>query len=162
MKMGFLESYVAQPAQDADGDGVADENDDDDDGDALADLQEVTGSAFQPLTATDPLVADTDGDRVTDGTEAVAGTDPGRSQSHLAITAIQRAGAQSLVSWRSRAGYFYDLYGATDVSGLGGDQVLVATVQAGSGTGIWQEAYSMAADTAAVRRSFYRVQVWPP
>jgi len=57
---------------DNDGDGVGDACDPDDDNDGLTDVEEINfdgNPAYNPLTDTDPLLADTDGDGLLDGDE---------------------------------------------------------------------------------------------
>ena len=94
-------SLVATPTADADGDGIFDELDNcpddanaaqddldtnglgntcdlDDDGDVLLDVHETGTGIFvsETDTGTDPLLFDTDGDGVDDGTEVALGLDP--------------------------------------------------------------------------------------
>ena len=57
----------------SDGDGDACDTDDDNDG--LSDADETSGAACGSVT-TDPVLRDTDGDRVVDGAECALGTDP--------------------------------------------------------------------------------------
>jgi hypothetical protein len=63
---------------DNESDGLGDACDQDDDNDVLLDDYETNTGIFVSATdtGTDPLVADTDGDGVDDGTEVAAGTDP--------------------------------------------------------------------------------------
>lgn len=50
--------------------------DDDDDNDGLTDIDEATGSACMGGYPTNPVLSDTDGDRMLDGAECSIGTDP--------------------------------------------------------------------------------------
>jgi len=71
-RAGFFTSFLLHPLQDADADGIKDEDDPDDDNDDLSDLTEIGGHGFDPQTQTDPLLADSDGDGMSDGEESVA------------------------------------------------------------------------------------------
>ena len=66
------DEFADDPAEwrDTDGDGTGDNADADDDNDGLSDVDEVS------IHGTSPLLADTDGDGVDDGTEVAAGIDP--------------------------------------------------------------------------------------
>jgi hypothetical protein len=76
---GFWAIVVRGSASlDLDGDGIQSFLDDDDDNDGLLDDVETNTRVFvsESDTGTDPLVADTDGDGVDDGSEISAGSDP--------------------------------------------------------------------------------------
>ena len=67
-------------------------------------------------TGTDPLVADTDGDRLPDGSEITAGTDPTDSGSFLGMEWPSQEAAEGLaISWRSVEGKFYRLERSTNL-----------------------------------------------
>ncbi len=102
---GFLQAVdLKRPALDTDGDGLADELDGDNDNDTLGDRLELGGLAFNPTTATDIHLADTDGDGMSDDGEQVAGTDPTQAASLLRITGIKRApDARIALEWTARA-----------------------------------------------------------
>lgn len=59
----------------ANSDLLGDACDDDDDNDGLSDLDELTGAACGGIV-TNPLLPDTDGDRILDGAECILGTNP--------------------------------------------------------------------------------------
>ena len=71
---------LANPGQDNnDGDTEGDVCDDDDDNDGLTDVEEMNydgNPAYNPLTDTNPLLADTDGDGYDDFAEIAGGSDP--------------------------------------------------------------------------------------
>ncbi len=62
---------ITHPNSDTDGDAC----DPDDDNDGISDDDELSGAACNGII-TNPLLADTDGDRVLDGAECALGTDP--------------------------------------------------------------------------------------
>ena len=111
---GFLQTFFLKPAMDHDGDGLADEADMDNDNDGLADEAENSGSSFSPATATDPNVPDSDGDRMTDWQEAMAGTDPRDSNALLRITSIASDAGGRYVSWVARSNKSYRVLRSDD------------------------------------------------
>jgi hypothetical protein len=111
---GFLTAFALFPNLDNDADGRIDEDDPDDDNDGLEDAVELTGSAFDPATASDIFSADTDGDGLTDLEEARAGTDPIDPQANLRITAIRRADEGVVVRWTARGGRSYEVLTRSD------------------------------------------------
>ncbi|HBA86139.1 MAG TPA: hypothetical protein DCZ95_18815 [Verrucomicrobia bacterium] len=79
----------------------------DNDADGLSDLTEVTGTNFNPVTATDVNQADTDNDGVSDWAESVAGTNPTNSDAFLEILAFNRSGTDKVLQWSARDGKSY-------------------------------------------------------
>jgi hypothetical protein len=163
---GFLQAAdVKKWKLDHDGDGVPDELEDDNDSDGLADASEIQGAEFDPTTPTDVNVADTDGDGMSDGAEAGAGSNPTDKDSLLVIAdfAHQQPATNMVVRWQARSGKTYEVAAAS-------------TLQAGPVTGVvgtvtvsdpgalppWYETsgtFTNVAPTNAAR--FYRVQVKP-
>lgn len=156
---GFLRTFDMNPPRDTDADGIDDETDTDDDGDALPDLVELDGGAFEPGTVTDPLQADVDGDGMDDGEEAVAGTDPWSGSSVLRILSIESDGGTAMLSWQSRGGRTYDLVAASAVSALSTNGSTVVTVTAEGGVAPWFETVTAVTSPAAPQRLYYRVRV---
>jgi hypothetical protein len=157
---GFLASFVMAPGRDLDGDGLADENDRDDDGDGLADHDELTGVSFEPLTSSDPLLADTDGDGTSDADEAAAGTNPRDPTQQLRITDITRIAEAVYVTWRARDGKTYELLAAPSVDLLDGATAL-DTVTASGGAPPWYETPTVSTNSATGQMLFYRVRLKP-
>ena len=106
---GFLQSVdIKRPLLDSDGDGVIDELSEDNDGDGLPDATEIEGSAFDPSTATEVNLADSDADGASDYAESVAGTDPRQASMHLKIESIQVTnGNDVLIAWLARSNKTY-------------------------------------------------------
>ena len=87
----------------------------DSDGDGLSNQEELTGndnvltSANPVGKMTDPDIADSDGDGMNDGNEAIAGTDPTSANSVFRVSEIERDGAGVHLSWPSISGRVYHL-----------------------------------------------------
>jgi hypothetical protein len=131
---GYLQTFSLRPDLDTDGDGLHDEIDDDNDGDLLADIDEITGALFDPVTPTHPNLADADGDGVNDGEEMIAGTNPGDANSVLEVVSITRAGTGAEIQWSARGGKQYILLVSTDLTA---GFVPVATNQVAGGEPPW-------------------------
>ena len=158
---GFLNTFLLAPDQDADADGVADENDPDDDDDGLGDATEIAGTDFSPPTATDPFLADTDADGAADGAEAVAGTNPLDPFSLLRILYASTDGTDDVVEWQGRGGKTYDVLRAATVASLSAAPVVVDTVTASGGTGPWLETTTLSTNAAGGTDAYYGVRVLP-
>lgn len=158
---GFLNTFLLHPALDTDMDGIFDENDPDDDNDTLADLTELAGSGFNPVTPSNPLLADSDLDGASDGEEAVAGTNPDDANSLLAVTQIQDANGNTTVVWSSRTGRQYRLHRGASVDELKTMPVVLGPYSAAVGGGPWQAGQTQAIDNAPGDRAVYRVEVVP-
>lgn len=125
---------LAHPGVDADGDGLSD-------------------AAEAYTYRSNPLIADSDGDRQADGAEVLAGTDPIRRGDVFRVTQAAAAAGGDVLTWDSHTGRTYTVVGASMApagawSNLG--------VVAGDGGPL---RYTNAAP-AAVR--FYRVKVRQP
>ena len=159
---GFLGTFVLQPSADIDGDNVIDENDPDDDGDGLWDSDELLGSSFSPSTATSTSLADTDGDGINDGSEAVAGTNPTDADSLLIMSGVRRvANNNQVVSWQARADFDYEVLRASTVSDLSTNSTVIGAITATNGFGAWQETTASITVTNSATRSFYVIRVVP-
>ncbi len=97
----------------------------DGDGDGLSTQEELTGldnRLTPPDPAgrqTDPGLADSDGDGMGDGHEAVAGTNPNDSSSLFKIVGNAAGSPEGLVlKWSSSTGRQYRLWSATNLAGL--------------------------------------------
>lgn len=178
---GFLQVFQLNTGRDLDGDGVADAVDPDNENDGLSDAAEVAGSSFSPVTATGINTADTDSDGLSDGQEAIAGTNPTDPASNLRVSVVpagylqgstyldETNGIQTNVTlvvtglqvqWSGRAGKTYQIDRTADVRSTpyGAQQSLTSI---GPGAGPWQVVTNVWVDTNLISRSFYRVLVQP-
>jgi len=158
-RAGFYSSFLLHPLLDTDADGITDEDDPDDDNDTLSDLAELSGQSFEPQTRTDSLLTDSDGDGMSDGEEAGAGTNPQDGNSLLQLTRVDLEGASVVLTWTSRDGYTYHLSMAGSVTGLTAHGTVVDTVTASGGVGPWWETESKSTNAIAPGAQFYRVSV---
>lgn len=163
---GFLGGAILCPDLDRDGDGLADEIDPDNDGDSLWDLDEIAGSAFAPLTATDLNNPDSDDDGSPDGAEAGAQTDPLDADVYLHFTRMAAGplDGETTLDWMAHQGYWYGVYRMSSIDG-GLPGTHIADVQAPSvgGIGLWAvvtATQTVAAGSATSR--FYYVRVIGP
>jgi hypothetical protein len=143
---------------DTDGDGLADELDQDNDNDGLADATEIGGNSFSPVTPTAVNVVDTDGDGISDGAEAVAGTDPTDINALLEIIRINQAAGQD-VGWIARGGKTYVIRASTNL--LTGSYAAISTNTAVGGTAPWFVVTNAVVDASSVEAEFYAVEVLP-
>ena len=138
----------------------------DTDGDGLTDLEEITGvdeagttvggtsyamspSPYRP----NPNLADSDGDKVNDSDEAVAGTNPTNSLDFLRLTGITK-GPNEVVTWASVTNRLYDIEVVTNiVDGFAGTLTADNVTSGGSSTAITN---GLIADMI-----FFRVRVQP-
>jgi len=159
---GFLSTFSLRPDLDTDGNGIPDELDPDNDGDALEDTEELSGSAFSPITATDVNDPDTDGDGMSDGDEALSGTNPQDTNSLLVITEIGWLTNGYDVTWLARSNVTYEVYfdnNLTDtVDFVSFDTVTVTAVAAAP----WYAVSNTYSDLARSGTSgFYQVRINP-
>jgi len=155
---GYLNTFFLRPGLDTDGNGLADEADWDNDGDLLADLDEILGDQFNPASPTHVNVADTDGDGIPDGEEAVAGTDPTNINALLEIIRIAHAGGQD-VQWVARGGKTYVVHARTNL--LAGSYAPIATNTAIGGIAPWFVVTNAFVDVSSLNAEFYAVEVLP-
>ena len=161
---GFLNSFALCPELDADADGLANEFDSDNDNDSLNDVEEITGSAFQPQTPTDPNRADTDNDGASDGAEAVAGTDPTDEAANFRITSVSVETNGVTLGWVARSNKTYRVWNGDSLTSVRTFTNPVATATAtGPGAPPWYATTEHFTDTNAMPRDawFYRIQVLP-
>lgn len=158
---GFLNTFSLKPGLDSDGDGLVDEVDMDNDNDQLADATELAGSAFSPTSLTGVNVADSDGDGVSDGAEAVAGTNPTNVNSLLEIVAITNAVGGRSVAWMARGDGMktYIVRGADTVFGPYSSILFSNTVTGGISP--WFETTASIVDPATATNRFFAVEVLP-
>ncbi len=160
---GFLGGAILRPDLDGDGDGLANEIDPDNDGDLLWDLDEIAGSAFAPITATDLNDPDTDDDGATDGEEAGTQTDPLDGSVYLHFTRIERDPADNVaMDWMARQNWLYQVYRIDLTNGLPGTYLADVRAPAVGGAGPWAvvtAAYTNAGTDA--RRIYYLKVVGP-
>lgn len=159
---GFLNTFIQFPNIDTDANGIADENDPDDDQDGLNDLDELAGTRFAPFTFTNPLIADSDGDKILDGNEAIAGTNPLDQNSGLYILPPKRVANQDIVTWQSRQGLTYNILYATSASELINNPQILQTVTVNSGgTGPFLETMASVTNQHPAARTLYRIEMQP-
>jgi hypothetical protein len=123
----------------------------DTDGDMLLDFDELD------LFHTDPTVGDTDGDRMGDGREIRAGTDPLDASSLLRVTqckVLTNGPNTVIIRWHAVAGRRYAVYKATNLVAAGWS--LLGQVQAGFGG---SHSFTSAPSAGP---AFYRVAVEEP
>jgi hypothetical protein len=156
---GFLNTFLLHPGLDNDGDSLPDENDPDDDADGLSDADELSGLAFDPVTGTDAMQADSDGDGVSDGLEAGAGTNPWDPNSLFHITRIHYGFDEDVVFWQSRSGVTYSLLWATNILDFPSGIRTAATVTASDGVGQWLQSETSATNLPVTPRRFYRISI---
>ena len=158
---GFLNTFFLQPGLDTDGDGLADEADSDNDNDFLTDIAEVTGSGFSPATASNPNIADSDGDGSPDGEEAVAGTDPSDDNAQLEITDITVSGGNRFVEWVARSNKQYRLLRA-DALGQKPTNIVAVVTANGPASPPWYVLTTSTGDVVVpTNQGFYAVEVLP-
>ncbi len=158
---GFHNAYILRPDLDLSGNGIPDENDPDDDADGLSDVVELAGSAFDPITPTDPRSADSDGDGVSDAEESLAGTNPLDPQSVLELLDFMPVPLGVSLIWRARGGTVYDVLSAADPAALRGAPTVLDQVVAPSGQGAWNESEAAAVVQPAAATRFYGVRISP-
>lgn len=156
---GFINTFVLRPDLDADGDGRPDELEQDNDNDGLTDLSEIQGTAFNPNTVTLVNLADSDGDGVPDGAEAIAGTNPDNIDAALEIIRIAQAGANRDVRWVARGGKTYVVYARTNL--LSGSFTPIATNTAVGGVAPWFVTTNSIFDASSTNVEFYAIEVLP-
>jgi hypothetical protein len=150
-----------EPGLDTDGDGLDDEVDPDNDGDGLDDEVEIAGTAFDPLTPTDPNRPDTDGDGALDSEEMAAGTNAQDPTAALRIIAVTGNSGAVRIEWLGRGGRTYLVRTAADLD-AGFEDIAEARLSGGSGP--WQVVTGLLNDVSATvaTSKFYTVILRQP
>ena len=107
----------------------------------------------------DPLLADSDGDGSTDGSESLAGTNPHDTNSLLEIVRLELSGEMGVVEWKSRGGKEYEVLRALSVEGLVSSPTVLGPFMATGGTGLWSETTSASTNAMPGANAFYGVKV---
>lgn len=158
---GFLNTFFLKPGLDSDADGVADEVDGDNDNDGLADLLEINGNGFAPVSPTLVNQADSDGDGTPDGAELAAGTDPNDFNAQLEIRSIVNASGARFVAWIARGNHERTyLLRTTPDARLAYGGVIFSNTVAG-GTAPWFVVTNTLGDAVVSNTLFYAVEVKP-
>lgn len=158
---GFLNTFSLKPGLDTDADGLADELDQDNDNDGLTDASEIGGDGFNPNTATLVNVADTDGDGMLDGWEAVAGTDPTSTNALLKLIAISNTGPDRAVAWLARGNNEKTYVVRSKNTLTGGFNAVVFSNTIAGGAAPWFAVTTSVAHASASNTLFYAVHVLP-
>ncbi len=95
----------------------------DSDGDGILDVYETNTGVYQGPTdtGTDPHNPDSDGDRMSDGEEVIAGTDPNVAGDYFHASGVQRnapAGGM-VIEWFAHTGRIYGVYYRTNLNSGG-------------------------------------------
>lgn len=161
-RAGFLNRFVLFPGLDTNGNGLPDELDPDNDGDGLWDHWEVTGEKFNPATPTDPNSPDSGGAGVPDFDAMVAGVNPFDPDAVFRIIALERDGAQNILTWRARGNNerIYVVRAIDDSYAAMPDTVIWSNRVAG-GEAPWYQTDPSIGDPAVEAR-FYAVEVIQP
>jgi len=158
---GFLNTFLLKPGLDTDGDGLANELDQDNDDDRLGDVAEIAGSGFNPTTTTLVNVADSDGDGMADGFEAVSGTDPNNLDAHLRFVAISHSASGRDVAWLARGNSERTYVVRTaPAPGLPPNTVIFSNTLSG-GAAPWFAVTNTLTHASASNTQFYAVEVQP-
>ena len=157
---GFLHTFFLRPDLDTDGDGIANEADPDNDNDGLTDSTEIGGDAFDPATATMVNQLDTDEDGMSDGQEAIAGSDPTDVGAHLYITSIVNTNGTREVAWFARSNKTYRVL-ASDYGYTLPTNELITVTASGFATAPWYSLTNTVFDGTTTNARFYAVEVLP-
>lgn len=114
-----------------------------------------------PITPTDPLLSDSDGDGASDGSESVAGTNPHDTNNLLEIVRLDLTGGMGVVEWKNRGGKEYEVHQASSVDELLSSPTVLGTFMATGGTGAWFETTSTSTNAMPGTNAFYGVRVMP-
>ncbi len=157
---GFLQTFSMRPELDTDGDGLADEADRDNDGDALMDVDELSGASFDPATATEVNLTDTDSDGASDGQESVAGTDPLNIDAVFEIVTATNSAANRTIVWTARSNRTYSILYANPPA-LPLTNLLAVVTNRDPASGPWYVTTGTVADAGATTNRVYAVATGP-
>jgi hypothetical protein len=158
---GFLRTFLMNPGDDHNQNGIPDEDDPDDDSDGLSDLVEIAGIGFDPVTPTDWMQRDSDGDGANDSSESRSGTNPLDENSIFQITNIDMQDQTVGLEWAARGGAQYRVIQAPDARSLATSTQVVYFGSALGGTGLWQETTSSCTVRVETVTSMLKVQKIP-
>jgi hypothetical protein len=135
----------------------------DNDADGLADVTEVTGTNFNPVTATAVNDADTDHDGVSDWAECVAGTNPTNSDAFLEIYTFSQTNLNKIIQWTARSGKSYRILYSESTSYQNPTNVLATTVVMDpSAPAPWYPAAGSYTNTGVYSNRYYVIEVVQP
>ncbi len=157
---GFLQAVDIKHPTQVDKYGNPFELTPDNDADGLSDTAEVTGSGFNPTTATDPNVEDSDADGYADGAEAAAGTDPNDTNANLRILSIRTVSGQREITYLARSAKNYTIHNSDGgynypTNSLGTDMEV-------GGSGSWEVRTNTYSDASTQTGRFYAVEPQVP
>ena len=155
---GFMDTFVMFPTRDADNDGVPDESSKDNDGDTIDDVKELEGTAFSPITPTNPQLIDSDWDGVTDQIELIAGTDPTDPTSYLQISDVNITDQDFIIYWQGRANIDYQVLLYTNLL-FTNDVFVSPTISSTNGTGSWETTWLSWTNNIDIDAKYYRINV---
>jgi hypothetical protein len=157
---GFLNTFVLRPNLDTDGNGIPNELDPDNDADMIDDEGEILGTNFNPNTATEVNIADTDDDGVIDGHEAVAGSNPQDANQFLQIVSISDSAGGREIQWQARQGKDYIIRSGEDALVYPLPNELTTNTVSTPGAGAWLVTTGVYTDVSgSTNVSLYAVEV---
>lgn len=155
---GFLNTFLIKPSL-MGVHGIPVEIDPDNDGDGLADEIEINGSSFSPFSPTNPNLADSDGDGVTDRSESVAGTNPMDAAAMMEIVRISRGGIAD-IAWVARSNKTYKvLFAVTPLQPVTNE--LTTVTATGFANAPWYVLTNTLTDGNAATTRVYAIEVLP-
>jgi hypothetical protein len=160
---GWANTFVMNASADHNHNGIPDENDPDDESDGIPDALELSGALFDPMTATDPLLSDSDFDNVSDRDEAAAGTNPLNEDSFLSFRSVNRIlPGRHAIGWQAREGRTYELLTAPTPRLLLNAPTVAGEYVGPLGIGLWKETLLVVTnDSAGESISFWAVRLKP-
>lgn len=158
---GFPGGLELAPGRDSDGDGIPDEQDPDNDADGLADLDELSGTAFQGLARTDACAADSDGDGMSDLEEARGLFDPWDPHHALKLIALSAPGGEVTLQWIGKGGGATNAVVSLDRLGGGSTPTVLDRRAYAGGDTPWFKTTNTFTDRDATTSRIYRVEIHP-